>query len=95
LENICKSLCSINKLINFNFYIKMSDDEKDLKEGEEETTEGGEGVLSDSVLDAFDDEDAGAENEEDELLKDGFRVDGEEDPDDVFDSGDYGTSDEW
>lgn len=75
----------------------MSDDEKDLKGGgEEETTEGGEGVLSDSVLDAFDDEDASAETEEDELLKDGFRIDGEDDdPEDVFDSGDYGTSDEW
>jgi hypothetical protein len=74
----------------------MSDDEKDLKDGDEEKVEGSDGVLSDSVLDAFDDEDAGAETEEDELLKDGFRIDGEEDgPEEIFDSGDYGTSDEW
>ncbi len=74
----------------------MSDDDKDLKEDEEETSTKGDGVLSDSVLDAFDDEDAGAATEEDDLLKDGFRIDGEEDdPEDVFDSGDYGTSDEW
>ena len=69
----------------------MSDDDKDLKEGgEEEKTEGG--VLSDSVLDAFDE----AIPAEDETLKDPFdEAEGEDDEPIPLDSGDYGTSDEW
>ena len=70
----------------------MSDnDDKDLKDGgEEEKAEGG--VLSDSVLDAFD-ETIPAEAEED--IKDPFETAEEGDDEIPLDSGDYGTSDEW
>ncbi|MFA6797403.1 MAG: hypothetical protein WCR40_01720 [Candidatus Paceibacterota bacterium] len=69
----------------------MSDDDKDLKDsGEEEKTESG--ILSDSVLDAFDE----AIPVEDETLKDPFdETEREEDDTIPLDSGDYGTSDEW
>lgn len=69
----------------------MSDDDKDLKDpvSDEEPKEGG--VLSDSVLDAFDEE----APVEDELLKDPFETAEEGDDEIPLDSGDYGTTDEW
>lgn len=73
----------------------MSDnDEKDLKdEGDDEKTGGA--VLSDSVLDAFD-ETVPAEVEDD-LLKDPFETNEEGEDDDIpFDSGDFNIkSEDW
>ncbi len=70
----------------------MSDDDKDLKDPSEEGDKEG-GVLSDSVLDAFD-EAAPVELEDDLLKPDPFTTDGEDD-EVPLDSGDYGTTDEW
>ncbi|MFA5935215.1 MAG: hypothetical protein WC827_05020 [Candidatus Paceibacterota bacterium] len=71
----------------------MSDDDKELKdEGEEGEKTGG--VLSDSVLDAFDE---AAPVEDDLLAKDPFETEGESDDEIPLDSGegDFGISDEF
>lgn len=65
---------------------------KKEEDGEEDEEKAGSGVLSDSVLDAFDNETVPVA---DILEDDPLFIAEDEDDEDMLDSGDYKISDEW